>query len=138
MCFGWQQAVELPSGSLNWLQVDTVVTALHRNMDTLKKQKQLLLESMKGLYDMVSRITLAVTHASELVRQEDRQSAREVLQALDAGDAAWAPAIKELQEKLQLLLDAAEKGREREEFAGQEVNVMRYARLQQEQVPLET
>ena len=83
-----------------------MVTALHRNMDTLKKQKQLVLESMKGLYDMVNRLSLAVTHACELLRQEDRQSAKEVLRALDAGEQAWAPAIRELQEKLQLLLDA--------------------------------
>ncbi|CAJ1339695.1 unnamed protein product, partial [Effrenium voratum] len=88
-----------------FLQVDTVVTALHRNMDVLKKQKSIVVESMKGLYKTVNEVTAAVAQASDLVAAGDFHGACEVLG--NAGtleeSSAWAPGILELRQKLQML-----------------------------------
>ncbi|CAJ1417575.1 unnamed protein product [Effrenium voratum] len=86
-------------------EVDTVVTALHRNMDVLKKQKSMVVESMKGLYKTVNEVTAAVAQASDLVAAGDFHGACEVLG--NAGtleeSSAWAPGILELRQKLQML-----------------------------------
>ncbi|CAJ1449011.1 unnamed protein product [Effrenium voratum] len=86
-------------------EVDTVVTALHRNMDVLKKQKSMVVESMKGLYKTVNEVTAAVAQASDLVAAGDFHGACEVLG--NAGtleeSSAWAPGILGLRQKLQML-----------------------------------
>ncbi|CAJ1424857.1 unnamed protein product, partial [Effrenium voratum] len=90
-------------------EVDTVVTALHRNMDVLKKQKSMVVESMKGLYKTVNEVTAAVAQASDLVAAGDFHGACEVLG--NAGtleeSSAWAPGILELRQKLQMMLALA-------------------------------
>ena len=97
------------------LQVDTVVTALHRNMDVLKKQKAMVVESMKGLYNTIHSITGAVSEATDIVNTSgDCEAAKDTLRRACAictdgsggQGAAWSPAILQLQEKLELLVDA--------------------------------
>ncbi|CAK8996251.1 unnamed protein product [Durusdinium trenchii] len=95
-------------------EVDTVVTALHRNMDVLKKQKATVVESMKGLYQTIHGITAAVAQASEVLSATgDSEVAKELLRSAcpleESGKEnqnVWVPAILELREKLELLVDA--------------------------------
>ncbi|CAJ1399748.1 unnamed protein product [Effrenium voratum] len=90
-------------------EVDTVVTALHRNMDVLKKQKSMVVESMKGLYKTVNEVTAAVAQASDLVAAGDFHGACEVLGNVGTLEesSAWAPGILELRQKLQMMLALA-------------------------------
>eukprot|EP00434_Breviolum_minutum_P032096 symbB.v1.2.028385.t1/scaffold2960.1/size66438/3 len=105
-------------------EVDTVVTALHHNMDVLKKQKAMVVESMKGLYATIHSITGAVSEATDIINTSgDCEAAKDTLRRACAfctdgsgGGAAWSPAILQLQEKLELL----------------DWNAMRYAQLQEE------
>ena len=95
-------------------EVDTVVTALHHNMDVLKKQKAMVVESMKGLYTTIHSITGAVSEATDIINTSgDCEAAKDTLRRACAfctdgsgGGAAWSPAILQLQEKLELLVDA--------------------------------
>lgn len=91
-----------------------MVTALHRNMDVLKKQKATVVESMKGLYQTIHGITAAVAQASEVLSATgDSEVAKELLRSAcpleESGKEnqnVWVPAILELREKLELLVDA--------------------------------
>lgn len=68
-------------------EVDTVVTALHRNMDVLQKQKSLVVENMKALYKAVNDVNASLTHAAEVLRTgEGSETASSILAA--AGSAA--------------------------------------------------
>ncbi|CAE7588889.1 KIN7D [Symbiodinium sp. CCMP2592] len=95
-------------------EVDTVVTALHRNMDVLQKQKALVVENMKALYKAVNDVNASLTHAAEVLRSgEGPETASSILAAAGSvpdNSAPWAPAVLELREKLVLLLGAAQSG----------------------------
>lgn len=95
-------------------EVDTVVTALHRNMDVLQKQKSLVVENMKALYKAVNDVNASLTHAAEVLRTgEGSETASSILAAAGSvpdTSAPWAPAVLELREKLVLLLGAAQSG----------------------------
>jgi len=99
--------------------VDTVVTALHRNNDVLKKQKATIVESMKELYKAINEVSDSVVRAADAFATEGAAGALEVLQAssTDAsqqtGDQAWTPAIRQLREKLQALMESASKPAEK-------------------------
>ncbi|CAE7749294.1 kif11, partial [Symbiodinium microadriaticum] len=63
-------------------EVDTVVTALHRNMDVLQKQKSLVVENMKALYKAVNDVNASLTHAAEVLRTgEGSETASSILAA---------------------------------------------------------
>ncbi|CAE7529128.1 KIN7D [Symbiodinium natans] len=92
-------------------EVDTVVTALHRNMDVLQKQKALVVDNMKALYKAVNDVNASLAHAAEVLRSgQDTAAAASILASAGSvpdTSVAWAPAVLELREKLQLLLAAA-------------------------------
>eukprot|EP00440_Ansanella_granifera_P054110 gb/GFBE01058656.1/.p1 GENE.gb/GFBE01058656.1/~~gb/GFBE01058656.1/.p1 ORF type:complete len:1040 (+),score=214.15 gb/GFBE01058656.1/:1-3120(+) len=105
-------------------EVDTVVTALHRNNDVLKKQKATVVESMKELYKTVNEVAASVAKAAEeLAAGKGAAAAMEALRAADVptapqaeddgggsargAAAAWAPAVAQLRQKLQVLVGAS-------------------------------
>jgi hypothetical protein len=91
--------------------VDTVVTALHHNMDVLKKQKAMVVESMKSLYKTIHNITGAVAQATDVLNtgggtEIAKEMVRSACAVENEGQNAWSPAIVDLGEKLELLLNA--------------------------------
>lgn len=92
-------------------EVDTVVTALHHNMDVLKKQKAMVVESMKSLYKTIHNITGAVAQATDVLNtgggtEIAKEMVRSACAVENEGQNAWSPAIVDLGEKLELLLNA--------------------------------
>ena len=80
-------------------------------MDVLKKQKAMVVESMKSLYKTIHNITGAVAQATDVLNTGGgtkiaTEMVRSACAVENEGQNAWSPAIVDLGEKLELLLNA--------------------------------
>lgn len=112
-------------------EVDTVVTALHRNNEVLKKQKATVVESLQQLYKAVNEVATSTARAAEeLASGAGLEGALEVVRALVAADgsqqteasasgrnssAAWAPAIQQLRGKVEALVEVVGNAKHKED-----------------------
>lgn len=111
-------------------EVDTVVTALHRNNEVLKKQKATVVESLQQLYKAVNEVATSTARAAEeLAGGTGLEGALEVMRAFVVADgsqdteasasarkssAAWAPAIQQLREKVETLVEVVGNAKHKE------------------------
>mmetsp|Transcript_20622 Transcript_20622/g.57405 ORF Transcript_20622/g.57405 Transcript_20622/m.57405 type:complete len:1053 (-) Transcript_20622:94-3252(-) len=98
-------------------EMDAIVTALHRNNDTLRKQKASILEEFRELHRAIVEVVREVTSSvAELAKTEKAWSAESIEDLIAAqpanrpstsGSSAWEPAVKDLRMQLKALLQNA-------------------------------